>query len=244
VKHIVAAAKAMRADMVVIDTLARTFGDGDENLAADMGAFVVGVDAIREETGAHCLIVHHGARTGTNSRGSSALDGAADTIIKVERGEQGAPHVATVAASKDDADGTAMHFTLRVVELGEDEDGDPRTTCVAVEAEPRTKKGKLRPKAAEALDALHELVASAGLPLPAGPVATEHPHLRCVPLEVWRSKLAGRAITDAWAGATERSAWKRVFDELNGARLIGVAGNPRSPGAGSVVWPTQMKGLA
>ena len=133
---LIEAVKVMRAGLVVIDTLARTFGEGDENSATDMGAFVVGVDTLRQQTGAHVLIIHHGTRAGTNSRGSSALDGAADVIVKVERGEEGQPHTASVLAAKDEQDGAVLPFRLRAVDLGRDEDGDERVTCLAEKAEP------------------------------------------------------------------------------------------------------------
>ena len=129
------AAKGMRAGLVVIDTLARTFGEGDENQATSMGAFVVALDALRGRTGAHVLVTHHGTRSGTNSRGSSALDGAADLLVKVERGEEGQPHMATVVAATDEQDGAVLPFRLKVVDLGRDEDGDDRITCLAEEAE-------------------------------------------------------------------------------------------------------------
>ena len=52
----------MNADLIVLDTLARTFGDGDEKAARDMGGFVASVDRLRAETGAHVAVVHHGTK--------------------------------------------------------------------------------------------------------------------------------------------------------------------------------------
>ena len=45
--------------LVVVDTLARAMAGGNENASDDMGAFIRNIDRIREETGAHVLIVHH-----------------------------------------------------------------------------------------------------------------------------------------------------------------------------------------
>ena len=141
-RGIVAAAQSMKANLVVIDTLARTFGEGDENLAADMNAFVAGVDMIREESGAHVICIHHGTSTGANGRGSSALDGAADAIIKVEKGKDGQPSTATIVDAKDSRSGGVLPFYLRVVEMGTDEDGDSITTCIAEEAENAASKSR------------------------------------------------------------------------------------------------------
>lgn len=75
-----------RPVLIVIDTLARTFGAGDENKQADMNAYVSAADKLREATGANVMIVHHsGVHEDRRERGSNVLRGAADTVIKVSR---------------------------------------------------------------------------------------------------------------------------------------------------------------
>lgn len=72
--------------LVVLDTLARTFGSGDENKTADMNGYVNAADRLRTETGAHVLIIHHaGKDEEKGERGNLALRGAADTVINVTR---------------------------------------------------------------------------------------------------------------------------------------------------------------
>lgn len=72
--------------LVIIDTLARTFGAGDENKQADMNAYVSASDKLREATGANVMIIHHsGVHEDRRERGSNVLRGAADTVIKVSR---------------------------------------------------------------------------------------------------------------------------------------------------------------
>jgi hypothetical protein len=74
--------------LIVIDTLARTFGAGDENKQADMNAYVSAADRLREATGANVMIVHHsGVHEDKRERGSNVLRGAADTVIKVSRND-------------------------------------------------------------------------------------------------------------------------------------------------------------
>lgn len=87
-EHMVAAILALEAQptLIVLDTLARTFGLGDENKQADMNAYVIAADKLRDATGAAVMIVHHsGVGDGNRERGSSVLRGAADTMIKVTR---------------------------------------------------------------------------------------------------------------------------------------------------------------
>lgn len=72
--------------LIVLDTLARTFGGGDENSQKDMNAFVSAVDRLKEETGASVLVVHHSGKDDSRgARGSSAFTGAVDTLIHCTR---------------------------------------------------------------------------------------------------------------------------------------------------------------
>jgi hypothetical protein len=68
--------------LVVIDTLARAMTGSDENSSRDMGLFVAGCERIRRELSAAVLIVHHSNKGGVHERGSIALRGAADVMIK------------------------------------------------------------------------------------------------------------------------------------------------------------------
>ncbi len=68
--------------LVVMDTLARSAVGVEENSATDMGKLIAGCDLIRRETGAAVWLIHHSNKLGQRERGSSALTGAMDTIIK------------------------------------------------------------------------------------------------------------------------------------------------------------------
>jgi AAA domain/Toprim-like len=75
-----------RPVLIVLDTLARTFGSGDENKQQDMNAYVDAADKLREATGANVMIIHHsGVHEERRERGSNVLRGAADTVIKIAR---------------------------------------------------------------------------------------------------------------------------------------------------------------
>lgn len=74
-----------RPALVVIDTQARVSVGADENSAQDMGRLIAAADLIRERTGACVLLVHHEARQGETLRGSTALEGAAHTLVRVTR---------------------------------------------------------------------------------------------------------------------------------------------------------------
>ena len=74
-------AAASDLGLVVYDTFARCAVGSEENSATDTGKLIAGCDFIRRETSAAVWLIHHTAKTGLHERGSSALRGAADTMI-------------------------------------------------------------------------------------------------------------------------------------------------------------------
>lgn len=73
--------------VLFIDTLHRATAGLNENSAEDMGAFIAGVDSIRAE-GCAVVIIHHTTKDGARYRGSSSLEGAADTIVQLNHDEK------------------------------------------------------------------------------------------------------------------------------------------------------------
>jgi hypothetical protein len=101
--------------LVVVDTQARVTVGAEENSAKDMGMLVDAVDQIREATRACVLLVHHESRAGENMRGSTALEGAATTIIRVTKD---GPHMRLdCTKQKDGAEFDPM--LLRLVPTGD-----------------------------------------------------------------------------------------------------------------------------
>jgi len=85
---LVAALADVQPPLIVIDTLARSMGTGDENSAQDMGRVIRAIDQIRTKTGAHVMLIHHVGKDSTKgARGSSSLRGAVDTEIELTRSE-------------------------------------------------------------------------------------------------------------------------------------------------------------
>lgn len=80
-------AAEMRPALIVVDTQARVTVGAEENSAKEMGEVVHRLERLRQATGACVLVVHHSGRAGEHMRGSIAMDGAATTILKVEKTE-------------------------------------------------------------------------------------------------------------------------------------------------------------
>ena len=223
VPAVVAAAQATGADLVVVDTLARTFGAGDENTAQDMGVFIAALDRIRETTGAHVAVIHHGSKEGRSARGSGALIGAADLVVNIAKGASGDPNTASVEAAKDDADGAAMAFRLVPVEVGFDEDGAPVTTCIAEETTTTPRRApRLSKQTRAALKALYETVQAEGEALPAQPGFPNGLH--GITEERWRRECDAVRLSTAVDVKGRAKAFSRAFENLRDAGCIETRG--------------------
>lgn len=120
--------------LIVVDTLARCFGGGDENRAADMGAFIQGCDRVKANTGATVLVVHHsGKDEDRGARGSTAFRAALDAEYIVKREGQGGALVLRCTKMKDCEEPEVQAFDLKTMIVFKDEDGDDLTSLALVD---------------------------------------------------------------------------------------------------------------
>lgn len=104
--------------LVIIDTVARNFGDGDENSTADMGKFVEHLDTwVRHPFGCNVNLVHHSGHNMDRARGSSALKAALDAEYSVVN--EGGVVTLTATKMKDAEMPPELTFKFKVIELGE-----------------------------------------------------------------------------------------------------------------------------
>ena len=123
--------------MIWIDTLitAASFASGEDNDAAAAQKVMTALREISQRTGALVIgIDHFGKVMESGTRGSSAKEGAADTVIALlaERAVGGAVGNTRLAMRKqrDGMSGFEVPFAARTVEIGTDDDGDPITAPV------------------------------------------------------------------------------------------------------------------
>lgn len=166
--------------LIVLDTLSRMIGGGDEDKARDVNVVVRNAERIQRLTGAHVLIVHHsGKDRDRGMRGSNALLGAVDAAIEVTKDADTGLCEAKVTAIKDGAEIGPFAYTLRQTAVGMDDDGEPLVSCVIDPAGARQggKRPKLTDPERRALTVLRNLVGDNG-DMPG--------HWQNVPLATWR----------------------------------------------------------
>lgn len=145
----------VKPGLIILDTLARNFGAGDENSTQDMNRFVAAVDALRKATGAHVMAIHHtGKEASKGARGSSVLRAAVDTEIEIDRTEGTNCVTLSVTKQKDAEEVQPMLFEMVKAEAADPATGEVLTSVIPslreVDAMPKT----LTASALAILDAL------------------------------------------------------------------------------------------
>jgi hypothetical protein len=125
-------ADGFSSDLIIVDTLARCAAGVDENSAQDMGVVIDNSALLQQGLSTSVLLVHHCGKDETKGmRGSSALFGAVDTLLRVTRDKDGNTVELLIESHKDAEDGQRLAFKYKVVELPiKDEDGHPCTSLV------------------------------------------------------------------------------------------------------------------
>jgi RecA-family ATPase len=115
----------LKPGLLVIDTLNRIMRGRDENSPDGMGKVIEMLSVLESRLNCFVLVVHHSGKDESRGfRGHSSLFGAIDTSIRIKDYE------ITTMKQRDGEFGKSTSFSLRRVDLGEDEDGDPVTSCV------------------------------------------------------------------------------------------------------------------
>ncbi|ASF44985.1 AAA family ATPase [Methylovulum psychrotolerans] len=108
--------------LIVIDTLHRNFGDGDENSARDISQLLSNIDTYLKTTGATVLIIHHsGHESKGRGRGSSSIRAAMDVEYSVKK--EGDTVTVENTKVKDFDPPSPMSFKLKSIELNKDVGG-------------------------------------------------------------------------------------------------------------------------
>lgn len=196
--------------LIIIDTLARNFA-GDENSAADMGAFIRNLEVMGQEWGSTVLVVHHtGKDARQGARGSTALRGALDAEYSIMK-DVGDNVVLRSEKMKDAAPPLPISFEMESVELPlQDDEGNPVFGVVLAERSgyqpPTGDAARLGRNEQAALNALDELFQEYRERLEHG---GGDPSTARVEVSEWRA----RADLD-------RKRWPEVRDQLERKGLV------------------------
>lgn len=132
--------------VVAIDTLSAAVPGADENTSKDMSPVLAALQTLASDLGLLVVVIAHtGKDESRGLRGWSGLLGNADGLIMLES-PTGALRGGEVVKVKDGKSGDLFAFSLDVVILGQDIDGDDVTTCV-IQPEDAPERQKMGRKA-------------------------------------------------------------------------------------------------
>ncbi len=213
--------------LVVVDTLARAIGGGDENSGVDMGTLVKHSDLIRQYTNAHICFIHHsGKNKALGARGHSSLRAAVDTEIEISRAENADYSTVKIPKQRDMDRDNDFYFKLKRVVLGMNRWMEEVTSCVvepfdiATEVEANVGKRIKSGKTKTAYDALKEAIMEKGF-RGSGP---DMPPCKVVTIDIFKKYLEKRGVLSDNT-SSHRRQFIRVHDDLIENKLIVVRDN-------------------
>ena len=204
------------ASLVIIDTLHRNFGGGDENSSKDFGQFTNNIDTYLRKNGRSVILVHHSGHASKNrSRGSSSIKGSLDAEYQVVKTPQGNIEIANVKA-KDFPPPPVTGFSIDAVDLGWlDDDGEPVlgiTTRSGYRASDKPAK-RLTAREKSIMHSLHQAISKYGVNTTSD-VCESFPDLatgKMVHIDYWREEAYPILDVDV-DGKDQRSAKRQAFN--------------------------------
>jgi hypothetical protein len=180
--------------------------------------------AIRAHFGCTTITVHHVPKNSENpsERGHGSLRGAIDTSLLVSSDIDSGIRTLRCVKQKDGEDGWQSQFKLEVVELGVDEDGDPVTSCVIVEATDemaaaRTHGPSLSPAQRSVFNELLGTIETSGVPVPRDIPSDQIGNMvgKVVAFRTWRDRWIAVHASDKAPDTARRSFDRAVLDLIN-----------------------------
>ncbi len=196
------AIKAANPGLVIIDTLADSFGGIDENSAESMG-YVVKAGRALTRLGPAVIFVHHTTKAdGGTPRGHSVFNGALDFSMQLQAADASGIVRGQLLKNRNGPCDQNIAFRILSVTIGVDLDGDAITAATGEEVDrPPNAAPKLPASAQAAFDELNRLFADA-------PVEDGVQRVAC---SDWQEACVASPIL---SGSEDRANRRRVFNRV------------------------------
>lgn len=195
--------------LVIVDTLNRNFGPGDENSTSDMTRFVAAMDELKTKYKCCILIIHHsGLNDKDRSRGASSLRAALDWEYKIEKNPDGS-RTLVCTKSKDFEHPPEITFRPTEIDLDwTDEDGEQMHSLVMdkIQSAPAYRGKSLTGTNKIALDTLKQAMRDTG-------------DIK-IHIDVWREYAYEAGISPTPNDDAKRKAFQRSINKLRDLEQI------------------------
>jgi hypothetical protein len=242
----------VRLGLVFVDTVSASFDIKEEADNAEAARVCKVMRRIGEATGAVVVPIHHyGKNAGVGLRGASAWRANADFVLSVmadidpQTGDVSNRQLA-VAKDRDGSQGALTPFSLKSVDLGTDDEGQPWGSMVAV-AETTTAKpaSDWPPSLSVFRQALLAALTDSGFE---DQPFTDGPRLTVVDVECVKTEFAKLCHVDSETEAGRQEARRKQFTrKLNDAqqrKLIGLRVASGAAAARTLIWLVSSQGQA
>lgn len=202
--------------MIVVDTFARTTPGMDENSVKETGMALNVLTSIQDQFNCTILLVTHaGKDTGRGIRGSSAILGAADSVLECNKiGENATDRIGRISSQKqkDGQDGLAFVYKMNLIQLSDIDADATSLALVPVEGKEledmqakKAKSSRLKGNNLEAFNALKKAISDAGSQPPIGDRAPKG--TKAVRRELWMEtwQTSTSLAADAFKKAKQRT---------------------------------------
>ena len=210
-------AKHGEPTFVVIDTLNRNFGPGDESDNADMTKFIMAIDtSIRLRYECTVLILHHPPLNDSKrGRGASALHGALDWAYSLKK--DGKVITLSNTKVKDHEPPLDICFKPETISLPgwlDEEDGRAMTSCVLKKVDgSATRKNDNKPN----LTSPQKIAYDSLLKLCGADFSDDS---KGVHIDDWRNAAYEGGISSSLKQSAQKKAFQRALDYLKAQKLI------------------------
>jgi hypothetical protein len=217
--------------LLIIDTLARAFGGGNENDSDAMGSFITSMGKIQEFLACALMVLHHsGKDLAKGLRGHSSLLGAVDTQLEILRFEDQAKGIISLTKQKDGQDGIRHGFEMVEIEISSSSLGFDPVVSLAVQAsdeavnqaskKAKNNAGKGRNQSIE-MESLHTVIKQKGIQ------KIIEGRLRTVAnLADWRAEFRSKkGVTDDSTTLEKKAfdkAWSRAQERMQDIGEVGI----------------------
>lgn len=217
--------------LLVIDTLARAFGGGNENDSDAMGSFITSMGKIQEFLSCALMVLHHsGKDLAKGLRGHSSLLGAVDTQLEILRFDEQSKGVISLTKQKDGQDNIRIGFEMVEVQISGSSLGFDPVVSLAVSSsddavnqaskKAKNNAGKGRNQSI-AMDSLRTMIKQKGVQK-----VIEGRLRTTVNLDDWRLEFRSKkGVTDDSELSVKKAfdkAWSRAQDDLHKFGEIGI----------------------
>jgi hypothetical protein len=204
-----------RPVLIIVDTLNRNFGPGNESDTADMTNFISTIDEkLRCRYQCSVLIVHHTGLTEKHrARGSIALNGALDWEYRLTKNASGIRTLSNTKV-KDYEAPPPISFKHEIITLDGwvDDDGKMITSCVLHRYDGAVQDNRPLSGAKKiAFDALISAIEASGIPGTPASGGVKH---EIVHVDQWRSSAYESGISASPSLEAKKKAFQRAISDL------------------------------